>query len=73
MGEMPKRCAYCHLPIHGASLPIGDDAGSGAHIPAYWHANPAECGPKASSTAPLDTLRSPLELHVTRALRARSS
>lgn len=70
---MTKHCAYCNRPIHGDAIPISDGAGSGVHIPAYWHADPAKCGPRVGSTSPLDTPPSPLERHIARTLRPRSS
>ncbi|MFD7325005.1 hypothetical protein ACFV9D_28605 [Streptomyces sp. NPDC059875] len=69
---MAKHCAYCDRPIHGEALPISDGAASGVHIPAYWHADPAECGPMVASTSPLDTLSSPVERHIARAMQHHS-
>ncbi|MEU2115209.1 hypothetical protein ABZ567_06050 [Streptomyces sp. NPDC016459] len=49
-----KHCAYCEQPILGTAVPVADDAGTGAHAPAYWHANKGECGPRVLRTSPRD-------------------
>ncbi|WP_017239513.1 hypothetical protein [Streptomyces sp. SS] len=49
-----KHCAYCEKPILGTAVPVADDAGTGAHAPAYWHANKGECGPRVLRTSPRD-------------------
>ncbi|MCZ0979409.1 hypothetical protein O1L60_10670 [Streptomyces diastatochromogenes] len=51
---MTKICAYCEQPILGVAAPVEDDAGSGAHALAYWHATAAECGPRVLRTSPRD-------------------
>lgn len=60
-----KPCAYCGDPIKGAAKPVGDDAGSGAHPTAYWHADPAECGPRQAPLPGPDE-PTPLQLHLAR-------
>ncbi|MET9953491.1 hypothetical protein ABZ135_18340 [Streptomyces sp. NPDC006339] len=60
------QCAYCGNPIEGAAEPVGDDAASGAHATAYWHADPAECGPRQAPLPGPDE-PSPLQLHLARA------
>ncbi|MFE7804033.1 hypothetical protein ACFU51_05065 [Streptomyces sp. NPDC057430] len=68
-----KVCSWCDQPIHGEAEQLGDDAASGVHPPAYWHADRAECGRRVPRTSPLDGAASPLQRHLGRALRPRSS
>lgn len=41
-----KYCSYCDRPIEGDATAIDDDSDSRSHVPVYWHADPAECGPR---------------------------
>ncbi|MFC7929010.1 hypothetical protein [Streptomyces cinereoruber] len=65
-----KRCSYCGQEITGNATPVADDAATGAHAPAYWHAVPAECGPRAARPSGMDE-SSRLRYHLGRAGRSR--
>ncbi|WP_432121855.1 hypothetical protein [Streptomyces sp. S1] len=57
---MTKACAYCEQPIFGLALPVADDAGTGAHALAHWHAEAAACGPRVRRVTTLDDRQAPL-------------
>lgn len=62
-----KVCSWCDQPIHGKAVQLGDDAGSGVHLPAYWHADRAECGPRRRLLpGPDDGILSPLQSQLRR-------
>lgn len=61
-----KYCSYCEKPITGEATSIPDAAANGAHLPAYWHANRSECGPRRGRTSEMDD-SSPLRDHLTQA------
>ncbi|MFC8491763.1 hypothetical protein ACFUJU_13370 [Streptomyces sp. NPDC057235] len=64
------RCSYCDQPILGKATPIADDAATGAHPPAYWHADRAECGKRARRPS-LPDGPSPLQRYLARTARPR--
>ena len=59
-----KRCEYCGNLITGQARDLEDDAGDGAHAPAYWHFSPTECGPRMPRVTTMDDQRSPLQHHL---------
>lgn len=62
-----KRCGYCGNLIVGQARALDDDAASGAHAPAYWHASPGDCGPRMPRVTTMDDQRnSPLQRHLTK-------
>ncbi|MGW3386896.1 hypothetical protein [Streptomyces cinereoruber] len=65
-----KHCSYCGQEITGNATPVADDAATGAHAPAYWHAVPTECGPRAARPSGMDD-SSRLQHHLGRAGRSR--
>ncbi|RSS36735.1 hypothetical protein [Streptomyces sp. WAC08241] len=65
-----KRCSYCGQPITGQAKPIPDGAATGAHAPAYWHADPGECGPREERPTGMDETGR-LHAYLTRAGRER--
>ena len=63
-----KRCGYCGNLITGQARALDDDAASGAHVPAYWHTNSGDCGPRMPRTTTMDDQRdSPLQRHLAQA------
>ncbi|MFG2747253.1 hypothetical protein ACGFY0_45385, partial [Streptomyces chartreusis] len=62
-------------PIEGEARPVPDYSDRGAHPPAWWHDDLRECGRRVPRTSALDDtqLPSPLQRHLARARRPRSS